>query len=472
MAELLVLGAGVVGLGTALLLAKDGHHVTILERDPQPPPEFAIAAWETWERRGVNQFRLPHFFLARWRTILDGELPHVTEAIQAAGGLRYNPLLALPEAVRGPARTEDAQLEVLTGRRPLVECALAEAAAGHPAIKVCRGVAASAVLSGKATRAGVLHVRGVRTENGEELTADLVVDLTGRRSQLARWLIEAGGRPPREVCEDSGFTYYARHYRSPDGTIPPMFGPVYQPLGTIGSVTLAADNGTWCVVLVAAAHDRALYGLRDVLRWERVVRSLPRVAHWLDGEPVDDRVRTITKIEDRRRDFVVDGQPVATGVVAVADAWACTNPSCGRGVSIGMLHALALRRLLREVGLCDAYQFAEAFQQATTDEVEPWFALSRFDSRHRLAEIDAGIRGEVYDANDQRWELDQALSAAAAVDPDCLQVAVRAAMLVDPSEHALASDGMVDRVMALGGDWRDRPLPAPDRDHLIALANG
>ena len=208
MAELLVLGAGVVGLGTALLLAKDGHHVTILERDPQPPPEFAIAAWETWERRGVNQFRLPHFFLARWRTILDGELPHVTEAIQAAGGLRYNPLLALPEAVRGPARTEDAQLEVLTGRRPLVECALAEAAAGHPAIKVCRGVAASAVLSGKATRAGVLHVRGVRTENGEELTADLVVDLTGRRSQLARWLIEAGGRPPREVCEDSGFTYY------------------------------------------------------------------------------------------------------------------------------------------------------------------------------------------------------------------------------------------------------------------------
>ena len=202
------------------------------------------------------------------------------------------------------------------------------------------------------------------------------------------------------------------------------------------------------------------------------MRSLPRVAHWLDGEPVDDRVRTITKIEDRRRDFVVDGQPVATGVVAVADAWACTNPSCGRGVSIGMLHALALRRLLREVGLCDAYQFAEAFQQATTDEVEPWFALSRFDSRHRLAEIDAGIRGEVYDANDQRWELDQALSAAAAVDPDCLQVAVRAAMLVDPSEHALASDGMVDRVMALGGDWRDRPLPAPDRDHLIALANG
>ena len=30
-------------------------------------------------------------------------------------------------------------------------------------------------------------------------------------------------------------------------------------------MTLPADNGTWCVVMVAAAHDRALYGLRDVL---------------------------------------------------------------------------------------------------------------------------------------------------------------------------------------------------------------
>ena len=110
---------------------------------------------------------------------------------------------------------------MLTGRRPLVESALAEAAASHPGHQQSAGVWRPAPSStGKATRAGVLHVRGVRTENGEELTADLVVDLTGRRSQLPRWLVEAGGRPPREVCEDSGFMYYARHYRSPDGTMP------------------------------------------------------------------------------------------------------------------------------------------------------------------------------------------------------------------------------------------------------------
>ena len=472
MADILVLGAGVVGLGTALLLAADGHGVTVLERDAQPPPDAAADAWESWERRGVNQFRLPHFFLARWRSIVDQELPNVTRAIEAAGGLRYNPLLALPDAVRGPARPEDAQLEVLTARRPLVESALADAAEKQSGVTVRRGVGVAGLLTGRPTRAGIAHIRGVRTTAGEELAADLVVDMTGRRSPLPRWLAEVGAMAPTQVCADSGFVYYSRHYRSPTGAMPMALGPVLQHLGTISSVTLPADNGTWSVVLVAAACDRALHGLREAARWERTVRALPRVAHWLDGEPVDEQVRTIVKVEDRRRHFIVDGRPVATGVVAVADAWACTNPSRGRGASLGMVHALVLRQTLRDVELRDPYGFAQAFHQATADQVEPLLNWTLAESRHRLAEIDAGTRGHPYEPGDRRWELEQALNAAAAVDPDCLRALVRTGLLLDPPERALASGGLAERAWALGADWRARPVPAPDRDHLIELANG
>ncbi len=41
MAEILVLGAGLGGLSTAMLLARDGHQVTVLERDPAEPPPAA-----------------------------------------------------------------------------------------------------------------------------------------------------------------------------------------------------------------------------------------------------------------------------------------------------------------------------------------------------------------------------------------------------------------------------------------------
>jgi 2-polyprenyl-6-methoxyphenol hydroxylase-like FAD-dependent oxidoreductase len=64
MPRILVLGGGVCGLVAALMLARDGHEVTLLERDPQPVPDSVDAAWETWQRRGVAQFHQAHFLLA------------------------------------------------------------------------------------------------------------------------------------------------------------------------------------------------------------------------------------------------------------------------------------------------------------------------------------------------------------------------------------------------------------------------
>ena len=90
MSEIVVIGGGIAGLSSAMLLARDGHHVTLLERDPAPPPE-PTEAWAEWERRGVNQFRLPHYFLARFREVAEPELPDAAGRPRRRGRPAHQP---------------------------------------------------------------------------------------------------------------------------------------------------------------------------------------------------------------------------------------------------------------------------------------------------------------------------------------------------------------------------------------------
>src|SRR5918997_5903827 len=101
MADVVVTGGGIGGLVTAMLLAKDGHGVTVLERDDAPVPDSPDQAWADWERRGVNQFRMIHLFLPRFRILLEQELPEVAAALAAAGALRMHFITDVPESISG-----------------------------------------------------------------------------------------------------------------------------------------------------------------------------------------------------------------------------------------------------------------------------------------------------------------------------------------------------------------------------------
>jgi 2-polyprenyl-6-methoxyphenol hydroxylase-like FAD-dependent oxidoreductase len=469
MPEILVLGGGVAGLCTAMLLGADGHEVTVLERDAAAPPAPG-EAWESWERRGVNQFRLPHLLLCGFRQVLDAELPEVAAAIEAAGGLRYNPVLGMPEAMRGPVQDGDDEFEMLTARRPVLEAAIAAVAESAPGVHVRRGVAVSGLLTAPSPGGQVPMVRGVRTEGGEELTADLVVDMMGRRSALPRLLTEAGLRAPEEEMEDSGFTYYGRHYRAADGSSLPPGRPAYTECGTIALLSLPADNGCWSLALITGSRDRAMSGLRDPDRFATTVAALPGPPGWMDGIPLEDGVVTMSKIEDRYRRFVLDGDPICCGAVAVGDAWACSNPARGRGASIGLRHAVLLRERLRDVGLDDPLEFARAFHASTDEEIAPWFFWTRAGDRHRRAAIEAGTRGESYHSDDPDYLVEGAFFASG--DPDCLRAALRAGTILTPPEVALHGSGLAERAFEL---LRSRsaapPQPGPTREQLLALVS-
>ncbi|HWD53350.1 MAG TPA: tryptophan 7-halogenase [Acidimicrobiales bacterium] len=469
MGEILVVGGGVVGLGLGMMLARDDHAVTVLERDGQTPPGDAGEAWERWDRKGVNQFRLPHLFLCRYRQILETELPEVATALERDGAVRLNPVADAPDFLTGGPRAGDERFEMLSGRRAVVERSVASVAEDTAGLTIRRGVEVGDLITGSEAMSGVPHVNGVRTSTGEELDADLVVDCSGRRSALPAWLEATGARRPNDEVEDSGFIYLGRHFRSRDGQLP-VLGPALQSYGSISVLTLPADNGTWSVTLIARSGDRALLALKDVQRWESVVRSLPTVAHWLDGDPIEDRIVVITKIEDRHRDLMVDGMPVATGILAVGDAWACTNPSVGRGASIGMLHAQALRDTLRQVGPDRPVELSEAFATATATTVEPWYQSTLSFDRHRLAEMSAMADGDIYQPDDPAFEMTGALAVASLRDPDVFRAFLDVVGVLALPEDIFARPGIFDKVIELGADWRNEEAIGPNREQLMALA--
>ena len=96
MARIVICGGSVLGLASAMMLARDGHEVTVLERDPAPVPASAHEAWESWERRGVPQFHQPHNLFPRYRQILEQELPDVLAELLLAGATEIDPLALLP----------------------------------------------------------------------------------------------------------------------------------------------------------------------------------------------------------------------------------------------------------------------------------------------------------------------------------------------------------------------------------------
>ncbi len=466
MARIVVLGAGVVGLGEAMMLADDGHHVTVLERDPQPPPS-PEQAWESWARRGVNQFRLPHFLLARFRSVADAELPGLVDDLAAAGALRVNPIARMPADVTGGPRPGDDRFELVTARRPVVEAVVAARAAATDGLTVRRGcpVAALQTAEGSGRSGRPVHVTGVVTEAGEAIATDLVIDCSGRRTGVPSLLRAVGSPGPVEEGHDSGFVYYGRHFRSDDGSLPRPMGPGLQPQGSVSTLTLPGDSGTWAVVVVASGSDRALRALRRPEVWDQVVRAMPRVAHWLDGEPIDE-VTTIANIEDVRRHYLAGSEPVATGIVALGDAWSCTNPALGRGLSLGLAHAGALRSLLREGVLDEPGQVPRRWADATADSTGPFVDETlRFDG-HRLAEIEAIMEGQLYEVDDPIWSAYNALVGSAPVTPELLRASLDVTMLFRTVADVLADPDLGAAVAELDGPG---PADGPDRSELLSI---
>src|SRR5580658_1628253 len=89
-----IIGAGPAGLFTGAGLARRGHEVVAVERDPGP------AAGGSWPRRGVMQFHHAHAFRHQVVQVLEQELPEALPRWLAAGAEPVQ--LSLPDGSQVP----------------------------------------------------------------------------------------------------------------------------------------------------------------------------------------------------------------------------------------------------------------------------------------------------------------------------------------------------------------------------------
>ncbi|MFI0421788.1 NAD(P)-binding protein [Spongiactinospora sp. 9N601] len=463
MASIVICGGGPIGLACALLLARDGHSVTVLEADLAEPPADPRAAWESWERRGVAQFRQPHNVLPRFWRIAERESPEVIDLLTEAGCAWADPLFPMPPAITDKARRPgDDRFLFMPVRRAVLESALALAAARRPGVTVRRGVRVTGLLGAPAA---VPAVTGVRTSGGEEIRADLVVDAMGRGTPSSAWLTALGSAGPRTEPEDHGFAYYTRYFTGPEH--PVRMAPPYTQLGTFALLTIPGGHDTWSVTFVTGRGDAPLKHLRDPERFARALRACPAHAHWGAGTPVT-RVLAMAGVLDRRRRFTVAGRPVATGFAAVGDASACTAPTAARGLSAGLIQAEALRDLVRgrTAGGLGGEEFATAWEETTERLTGPYYMDQIATDRARAAEMAALRQGQV---PPPRRDTEMArLEAAATHDADAFRALAEAATCLATPQEVLSRPpltALLDRLPPA----TPRPLPAPARSELLAL---
>ena len=374
-----VLGGSLAGLLTARVLADHFEKVTLIERDAY------TNNCET--RRGIPQANHVHGLLVRGRQILEELFPGLQDEMIAAGA----PVVDMANEIAWFTRAGwgvrfPSDLKVLAFTRPLLDLHVRRRLAGNANVEILDNTDVLGLLPDSTPNhlAGVLICPKASESDrrvAKTLTADLVVDATGRASRAPRWLSDLGYDKPEEIVIDANLGYSSRLYRIPenfDGDWKCAYVQSAPPVRKRGAIMFKVEGNRWLLTLTGGGGDHPPSDEQGFLDF---VRSLP-VSIIYDAiraaEPLTP-IKTHRATQNRLRRYE-RAKVLPENFLVLGDAVCAFNPVYGQGMTSASLGVLTLQQCLDERGL---EGLARRFQTRLAKVIAaPWMMATGEDFRY------------------------------------------------------------------------------------------
>ncbi len=344
--------------------------VTLVERDDLPD--------QPHPRRGVPQARHAHLVWSGGVTAFDELIPGAINDILARGGrlahIMGDMVCRAPNGIWF-RRFLSNRHRALVSSRDLMDFVLRDLVLALGSVSLRPNTTVIGI-EGDASR-----VTGVRIRTGEEesiLSADLIVDASGRGSRAPQWLQGLGLPRVAERVVDAGVTYATRLFNAPaaaSNTEFPLINVQANPAAPPGKggLLLPIEGNRWLVTL---RGTRGGEPTTDPNAFVDFALSLPDPLIGClirDAEPLDDI--TISRSTANRRRYYEKLKSWPDGFVAIGDAIAGFNPVYGHGLTVAAQSAIAVRDVLRVTSLI-APGTARRLQHAAARPVSAAWSLA------------------------------------------------------------------------------------------------
>jgi flavin-dependent dehydrogenase len=369
-----VIGGSVAGLLAARVLADHFDEVLLFERDRFPD--------NVDNRKGVPQGRHAHALLCSGRRALEALFPKFVDELAARGALAVD-INGLRWFDNGGYHARCTGIEALLVSRALLETHV-RARVASLGVQMIDGCDVEGVLfTAGGARATGLRARRIEAAIDETFEADLIVDATGRGSQVPAWLESAGMPRPIEECVRVALGYSTRLFKwRPEhlaGDIAAIIPSA--PPGCRGGAMMRLEGERWMVTLFGMLGDHPPTDPAGYLDFAKTLPAPDIYDTIKDAEPLTDAIPFKFPASSRRRYEQLERFP--EGLLVFGDAICSFNPIYGQGMSVAARQALALRQSLMAGGSALAKRF---FKAAAAVIDNPWTMAMGGDLRYESVE--------------------------------------------------------------------------------------